>query len=342
MSIKEAQCIYCLEKKPATEFNTEHVIQHSMTAGIQDNLTLIERVCADCNSYFDKHLDRALAKDTIHGLDRLREKIKPISKLREFTGRNVDMQTASDHADLDGAPVNIINRNGELTYALKPHLVIEIKGDRQPVRLFREDLLNDLTGFDLSHVSGRVKFWAETEEEERELWDLAQNVFTKLGHPLQPAGTYIPGTIPVFAEVEFGIREFRTFAKVAFNYMARVTEHIPGFALLQYFDDARQFIRHGTMPQFGIVQPIGNVGRYGILGQEEYPLGHFADARLHRNGVVWQVSGRVTLFNRFGWLVMLCPDYRGLHYPIDRMHHWNFQTMRCEPFAGGPPSMRNN
>lgn len=42
---------------------------------------------------------------------------------------------------------------------------------------------------------GRVKAWAETDEEERELWDLAQKAFTKLGHPLKVAGTYIPGTV---------------------------------------------------------------------------------------------------------------------------------------------------
>ncbi|MFN8657120.1 MAG: hypothetical protein U0105_12345 [Candidatus Obscuribacterales bacterium] len=190
--------------------------------------------------------------------------------------------------------------------------------------------------------TGRVKAWAESDEEERELWDLAQAEFTKLGHPLQVTGTYIPGTVPVFAEVEFGIREFRTFAKVAFNYMAKVTEHIPTFAFQECFDDVRKFVRFGELPQYSIVEPIGNVGRYSLLGSEDYPMGHFVDLRLQRNGIVYEATGRVTLFNRFGWLVRLCPDYRGLHYEINRMHHWNFATMQCEPFAGGPPPMRNN
>lgn len=128
--MKESQCIYCLETKPVSDFNAEHVVQRSMTAGIQNNLTLIERVCQACNSYFDKHLDRPLAKDSIHGLDRLREGIKPISKLSEYTGRGVDMQTASENRDLNGVPVRVVQRNGDFAYALKPHLVLERKKER--------------------------------------------------------------------------------------------------------------------------------------------------------------------------------------------------------------------
>jgi HNH endonuclease len=338
----KARCIYCSESKPLSEFNTEHVIQHSMTPGIQKNLTLIERVCVGCNAYFDTELDRPLAKDSIHGLDRFMAGIKPAKKLKDFKGRDVEMQTSSENPDLNGVTVRAIERDGALAYALRAHLLLERKSDNQPIRVYKEDLVAGLPDLDLSSVTGRIKAWAESEQEEKEIWNLAQTIFSKRGHPLTVTGTYIPGTVPVFAEVEFEIRSFRTFAKIAFNYMAKMTEHVPTFVLQNCFDDARKFVRYGDIPGYRIVEPVGNVGHFDMLGFEKNPIGHFADLRLHREGIHYKVDGRVTLFNRFGWLVRLCPDYRGLHFDFDRMHHWNFETMICESFANGKATTRNN
>jgi hypothetical protein len=211
-------CIYCRQAKRPEEFNSEHVVHASMTPGFQQNLTLLTQVCEECNTYFGRFHDTQLARETVHGIDRIQHGLSPASKLGVFRGRQVQLQTDSENSDLDGVPAVPLDVDGQLAFAMRAHVILEM-ADGTSRRYF----LEDLRAADLENATGRVKVFAATEQAEIELWNEVRGIFAGRGQNLEVAGQYIPGTIPVFAEVEFVERDFRTFSKIAFNYLAKVT-----------------------------------------------------------------------------------------------------------------------
>lgn len=64
------RCIYCLETKPESEFNKEHVIPQAFGKFGSATPTLVNCVCRGCNDYFAKALDPVLSRDTYEGITR--------------------------------------------------------------------------------------------------------------------------------------------------------------------------------------------------------------------------------------------------------------------------------
>jgi len=347
MSIETTQmstCIYCMKKMPTAEFNIEHVVQRSMSRGFTDNLTLHERVCRACNSYFDKELDLPLGRHSWHAVDRLRSNLKPLKVLQEVKGKNFKLITGTGpDSDLPGeAEVDLVEKDGDIGYQMRAHLVIPLKSGAV-CRLYKEDLENRAKEIDFENISaGKIKVYAENDDDEADIWNLAQQRFEEKGRKLEYRGDYIPGTIPVFAEITFDEQNLRAFAKIAFNYLAAMTNDRPWFALNEGFNEIRKFIRYAEHPTFKAIEPIGNVGRSGMFGQEVDVAGHVIDLDLTRTGRSFKIVSRVTLFNRFGWEVLLCPRYQGLALEIDYYaHHWNLENRKCEVFPGGRISTRH-
>lgn len=68
-------CIYCLELKPSSQFNKEHVLQDAYGQYI-NALTLINKICKNCNDAFGNGIDRDLVRNTIEGERRFTQNIK--------------------------------------------------------------------------------------------------------------------------------------------------------------------------------------------------------------------------------------------------------------------------
>jgi hypothetical protein len=83
----ERRCIYCksllVGKQP-----TEHVIPLAFTGGFGGNNLTIRCVCHDCNSYFDRELDRVLAEDTFLGMLRYLEGVKADTRKAPLPARD--------------------------------------------------------------------------------------------------------------------------------------------------------------------------------------------------------------------------------------------------------------
>lgn len=76
------KCIYCLEEKPISEFNREHVISRFM--GTYENAYVLgdAQVCKACNSYFCDNMENILSFDSLEGLLRTKNLQKPMKHKR--------------------------------------------------------------------------------------------------------------------------------------------------------------------------------------------------------------------------------------------------------------------
>lgn len=79
-------CIYCLERRPCSEFNTEHVVQEAFGCFTTQNLTL-QCVCESCNHHFSKTIDLNLGRDSLEGFYRFVLGYKPVSEYKSLGRR---------------------------------------------------------------------------------------------------------------------------------------------------------------------------------------------------------------------------------------------------------------
>lgn len=80
--MESRKCIYCLEEKPISEFNREHVISRFM--GTYENAYVLgdAQVCKACNSYFCDNMENILSFDSLEGLLRTENLQKPMKHKR--------------------------------------------------------------------------------------------------------------------------------------------------------------------------------------------------------------------------------------------------------------------
>ena len=76
-------CIYCENSKPAHLFNKEHVFPQAF-GKFQNNFTLVDMVCQECNNYFGKTLDMDLGRESWEGLKRFEHGVKRLSEFSHF------------------------------------------------------------------------------------------------------------------------------------------------------------------------------------------------------------------------------------------------------------------
>lgn len=75
------KCIYCLEDKDSGEFSRDHVIPESFGT-FKNNLTLIEKVCEECNCELGRQLEFYLGVATYEGIMRYDFNIKDPKDLK--------------------------------------------------------------------------------------------------------------------------------------------------------------------------------------------------------------------------------------------------------------------
>lgn len=76
LAVPEMICIYCQRDLSLSDFSREHVIPRAF-GSFEQNLTLVDLVCAACNQYFGETIDFALARGSAEAVHRLDEGVKP-------------------------------------------------------------------------------------------------------------------------------------------------------------------------------------------------------------------------------------------------------------------------
>ena len=239
----QLQCIYCLETKPAAEFNREHVVPAAF-GSFKDAPVLGDSVCESCNTYFGVTLDLRLARGSEEGFQRYFWNVRPPEQVEQF---RYDFVT--------------FRYDGEGDYR---GCFLRLTADPEAPNGFRATPI-DQVGFSRRDEDGFV--WIRLDEVLKGAWqnrdDLNPQAVIKIYARdresvrayLEEQGVSFPNWRPMVRDGESGdeapvlqVGEIpkdlrRGVAKISFNYLAYV--HDSQFALRPQFNGARRFIRYG-------------------------------------------------------------------------------------------------
>lgn len=312
------KCIYCLEDKSKDHFTkAEHVIPQAFGL-FEDNFTLNEKVCDECNQYFGDNLEIDLGRDTIEGVSRYELGIKPAKEFKSL-GRRSRLKFVIVDGPVKGA-FSYLEYSEELNVvSLKPLPQVGfINRHTKEYKYFLLDEIpskQDLDGQELDYRKDIRAFGADSDE--------IQDILLKAEIPLKfdeslefefsdgDSGRWL-------TEVESSIDQTisRAIAKISFNYMAY--QHGVEFVLQKEFDPIRLYIRRGEQAERKFV----SVRDDNILKGEDKENSRL----LHVVTLSWAFDGKaivsqVSLFNRFhSYTVQLTNHYQSKKHDIRKGH----------------------
>lgn len=323
-------CIYCQRDLPQSAFSREHVIPRAFGT-FEQNLTLIDHVCADCNQYFGDTIDFALARGSAEAVYRLDEGVRPpqsaealrrdrvrIAWTQEGDWNGVLLRLTADPTGLVVEPIPQVGfaRQAGEGFTFVPE---EVLGDSQrPL----PPGLNANKGLFLI---------ANSDETQRRLLDaleargIAFQEHRRASPPIQ-----VGENLPVEIRTTMDSLIFRCVAKIAFNYLAYTQSR--EFVLQEDFSAIRQFIRYGDDPGYAVIvvdsQPI--LRDDSVMKRQTN--GHLVtvDWAQDRTSIVAQVS----LFNHARYRVSLARGFRGIWRGIRSGHHFDVERGMVDLLVG--------
>jgi len=317
-------CIYCKEDKDKNFFkHTDHVIPQAF-GRFQNNLTLNELVCDDCNQSFGDDIELNLGRDSLEGIARynygIRSEKRPLYKrvkmmignVGEYKGLHVILK---DTENADEPEVQAITQVG--FYNSKTKKYDYFTENEIPER---KELENQ--GYQLNKKE--IYFYGNIELLVKILKEKGMNIkIEKIDEEIQ---NMKKGKIPIYVKARIDRTVYRGISKILFNYL---TYHMGReFVLKNDFDGLRNFIRddQGDSNNFFSIStnPIlykERVFRRRIL------TGHIIVMNWKNNNC--DLVGRLALYNTqigLTYLVLLCRNFRGLWRQIQKGHYFNNDT----------------
>ncbi len=241
------KCIYCKNDITESSKSTEHVFPEAF--GCPDSW-ILECVCKDCNNEFGRNMERYLAGDSLEGLWRL-QKIgsrskKPIRQIR------IKMHIPDEDGYGEFRGVIIYADFSQIDSLYLPAQILTFCNDGE--RKFT--LVYKMTDEEIKNIPGKFEFFAHNENEYKQVAERLKKLGKKLEegkiHRLPETAIGRDGKIKVDIEGVIDSVIFRTIAKIAFNYLAKVKGS--SYALDQNFDSIRDYIKTGNKPNFKIVR----------------------------------------------------------------------------------------
>jgi HNH endonuclease len=240
------ECIYCEELKPLSAFNREHVMPEAFGKFEGNNFVLHGDVCIACNSHFGDTIDRALARDSMEGMQRFRSGLmRPTEKHRFGLGRR--LRTTLKGSICDGAILEQrARRDRGPGLALYPAAQIGLAlTEAGPWAWFRLRELPSLPELRARGVTCGlyVQAFGCTNEE-------AAKALEDGGYGLPPETKFVSDELiaepdSVAEIIMHGVIDAttaRAVAKIAMNYL---TYHYPELARSREFRPIRRFVRFG-------------------------------------------------------------------------------------------------
>lgn len=290
------KCLYCQEVKEADAFNREHVLPEAFGL-FEENLVLKLVVCRACNTYFDKHLEIRLARDSIEGLARYEHGLKPPTAKTSFGRAALLRARVNDGGFYDGAQVWWGPSDDGTRLVLRPLPQFGV-GDGSGKQVWFP--IDELPLRSELEPHGFVRGVALTLKPFGIDPSVAEGILHEKGYAPSPfelvEGPH-PGTIGVHISGVIDRRLMRAVAKIAFNYLAY---HYEGIARMAQFDAIRRYIRYDHLSPSSPVSLSSGEFLAG-LPPDRAPLAHAV-------GVSWnqgRVVGQVTLFFRFHYRIVL-------------------------------------
>lgn len=315
-------CIYCLEDKSLSEFsNKEHVIPQSF-GKFEQNLTLINKVCNECNQYFGDNLEIDFARDTYEGsIARYNYGIKKPTEF-QTTGRKSRIKIRVKEGLLKGSYEHrvYLPQRGEICLEPLPQVGF-LRADSSGYDYFLLDEIPSSVFFNnqvhnISNPKGILTIGCDHKRAEEALNRKGFSFGPEENHEV----AYIhPGPSKVYGKNDRKIA--RAIAKIGFSYLA----YWEGaeFILQNDFNPIRDYIRHGKQPNF----PAIDISKTPILPEERgisyRKLGHIivTDWIFMYNQTFLFVF--ISLFNWTTYAICLTNNYSGKEKDIARGHFFN-------------------
>jgi hypothetical protein len=341
----ERTCIYCLEVKPfhkskklrTKDWTREHVLHDAFGKFSGENLTLIGRVCGDCNQTFGESIDPVLTLSSFEALNRYKYGVKSLDKLYELDQSYLELKFDCPGDEVwHGVMVEFYDGDGELQsrlanqYAFKDRLTnewIHLSEDT----FHKEDPRVSFPTIDLH--GEQYKIVARTSADYDRL--IARAYYK--GVRFEPKSLIRPPNEdrPLYLSFTVGTQHQQAMAKIAFNYMAKITESISlDLPLDSQFDGLRSFIKTGMNPGWQVV----HLSEMPLLATETQTKrltnGHLVSAEFKRAGRHVQWRANVAIFNHIVFEVVLTQNRSAIHYPIHSCHHWNIEDRTCKKLDG--------
>lgn len=322
------RCIYCLEEKPVSAFNREHVVQDSFCDF--ENPFVITCVCTVCNTHFANGIDLKLARDTVEGIERVKEGLVHPSKFKSLGKRSTTHAVFGEKSKMQGALAHHVPDPSGVGLALTPSPQVGFAASPDgPFEWFylwklpTRDALRDSRGGKKGDLLS-IRIWGVDLEEARRVlvekgFAAVETAETQTEPP--PSGREWAETVEIIDEPKF-----RVVTKIAFNYLAHRAG--PQIALMPQFNEARRFVRDAVRPPERIVTDV-RVNPWSVRGKGTGKVvrGHYVCIGTYGQDVIAQVS----LLSRLRYTIVLARG--GFLVPIDITggHFFNLDSRRIEP-----------
>lgn len=311
-------CIYCGEIS-ALSFPKDHVIPKAF-GRFRNNLT-VDCVCRQCNAYFGKELEVFLTRDSIEGLLRVRHGLRTKSDERQI-GKSRLSCTVVSSEECRGARI-LSERDSSGTL---------LRGKPVPQVGFRKFGETDRHWF-LEADLDRVESWERFRIDADTLivGPPGENL-TRLCRKLERLGVVFKsvgraerfgGLSQMYAEPRFDDILFRGVAKIAFNFLARVTNS--AFASREEFRALRDYVRRGTASRTALVKVITVSRSDEDDGKSRRKGGH--TIRIFRDDSASRIICKVTLFDHLTYQVVMSEADPVVWYPLDEGRYFNLETL---------------
>ncbi|MDP7559850.1 MAG: HNH endonuclease [Planctomycetota bacterium] len=315
------KCVYCLEDKKVSAFNTEHVIPEAFGKFI-NNLTLNDCVCADCNDFFGKKLELFFARGSLEGFFRFHSGHKPTRSTPRLREERIKFSIRAE-GEWKGVKLEFVEEKGELAAKMLPQVGLAKKGELGYAFLTQEEL-EDPTKKIPDNVDPKagVRIFSPDEDVEKQLIALLDKrdiPFKKIGDlpppPSEAGKVLLEGAFLIDLVIQ------RCIAKIAFNYMTWIEG--PSFALHSDFNEVRAFIRDGNSTRSRVVR----VSNTPILA-DDYPTQRQTEG--HLITLDWLPSrpliiSQISLYNTLTYQIVLAPNFSGVWRPIGSGHHFDIR-----------------
>lgn len=330
-------CLYCPATSEKPFRKAEHVLPQAFGKfeSREGNLTL-HNVCPDCNGYFGRKLEQHFGRDTIDAYFRLLSRVKPAEEAAEVGGRRLTFSIEEPGSEFHGSWMTLAyDRERGIVMEAPPQVAFRRRDETEWQWYLERDLTEErLSELRTSQfrIYGRAEITARILDRMREIGLApAPGSWTDISDQTKD---------PTFetVRIHYVIDDvvLRTVAKIAFNYLAWVTEkRVPGFVRREEFAPIRAFIRHGTRPNWN---PVG-------VGSATADLGDIRKMRITSGHVLvaaWPDPrsvpvGNVSLFNQITYVVRFAERVPGIWWDLYSGHYFDIQKREVREMVGTNP-----
>jgi len=317
MSVESITCIYCLNEKPQTEFNREHVLPDSFGKFI-NALILHDMVCKECNQYFGDKLDIVLARGSMQGAMRYFQSVKPLANFDQVIRERVKLAARTIY-DRDFREAEFIKTPEGEGLAFTPGLVYFSKLEEKEIFVSLKALetgkysdIQNLDSEQLVILSCRDEDTKNRIQEALKLYNKGIEVMDDIPGPQK--GDKV--LVAVDAIIEDDLVN-RAIAKVAFNYLAYTQGK--EFVERPMFNPIRSYIRKDSSTQ-KFVKRINPIKLFGDTQEARRRKGHVTTVDLSSDKRT--VIGIVEFFITLAYQVNL-GTYGNITIPISAGHYYD-------------------